>query len=167
VTDVGAAVLAAGAADLTVSVVPQAPAAGVPTGAVSATVDGAPVEVAAELVDGAAVLTLPELPAGDRTVVVTYSGDEAFVAAESVALVVTVADDGTAVPVPVPGDPAPGDEEGDPTAPAVPGAGAAQPGSGLAVTGADVTLLAALALLLAAAGAVTVRTVRRRRGTAG
>lgn len=166
-TDAGAAVLAASAADLTVSVVPQAPAAGVPTGAVSATVDGAPVEVAAELVDGAAVLTLPDLPVGDRTVVVTYSGDAAFVAAESVALVVTVADDGTAVPVPVPVDPGPGDEEGDPTEPAVAGAGAAQPGSGLAVTGADVTLLAALALLLAAAGAVTVRTVRRRRGTAG
>ena len=166
-TGAGATVLAAVAADLTVSVVPQAPAAGVPTGAVSATVDGAPVEVAADLVDGAAVLTLPDLPVGDRTVVVTYSGDASFVAAESVALVVTVADDGTAVPVPVPGDPGPGEEEGDPAAPTVPGAGAAQPGSGLAVTGADVTLLAALALLLAAAGAVTVRTVRRRRGTAG
>lgn len=157
-------------ADLSVAVVPQAPAAGVPTGAVSVTVDGAPVEVAAELVDGAAALTLPGLPAGDRTVVVTYSGDASFVAAESVALVVTVAEDGTAVPVPVPSDPAPGDGESDPAAPpapAAPGAGATQPGSGLAVTGADVTLLAALALLLAAAGAVTVRTVRRRRGTVG
>ena len=94
--------------------------------------------------------------------------DDSFEEIGALAGFATVADDGTVVPVP--GDPGPGDEEGDPTAPSaptVPGAGAAQPGSGLAVTGADVTLLAALALLLAAAGAVTVRTVRRRRGTAG
>lgn len=163
-TEPGTEVLAA-AAGLSVTVVPQAPAAGVPSGTVSATVDGAPVGVAADLVDGAAVLSLPDLPAGERTVVVTYPGDESFAASESVALQVTVADDGAVVPPPTPGDPAPGEQPlspVDPTVPVAPGASAAEPASDLAATGADLTWVAVLALLLTVAGGTAVRLSVRR-----
>lgn len=145
-----------------VSVVPQAPATGVPTGTVEATVDGAASGRVAELVDGVAVLSLADLPAGERTVVVGYSGDAAFDGAQSVAVVVTVADDGAVVPVPT--DPAPGTDPAPTDPPAAgPGAGAAQPGGGLAVTGTDVALLGVAALLLFAAGALALRAARRRR----
>lgn len=151
---------------VSVSVVPQAPATGVPTGTVEATVDGVPSGLVVELADGTAVLSLADLPAGERTLLVGYSGDSAFEGAQSAPVIVTVAQDGTVLPVPT--DPAPGTDpvpgaDPAPTEPPQTGSGAGQQSSGLAVTGTEVASLGVAALLLAAAGWLALRAARRRR----
>ena len=147
------------AVPVTVSAV--APAAGIPTGVVTMTVDGRPHGNPLTLSDGRATVQVRDLAPGTYTVAVTYEGDGAFEASTLEGVVVTIAPDGDggdgttvppAPPVQVPGGPGS----------ALPDSAVAGSASGiLATTGAEAGQLVAAGLALFGVGLALVLARRR------